>query len=221
MSTDVAVETTDEPESGSPLSVYTFVIWLRDHASGPMTQNPEHAETCDMLTKCADALEHHAKASAYYKCAVLQRGDASQIPSSSLGVMRWWADQHDRWITDDGAINQNIYDVVKNEELRRRIAPMLKQLFPGCGTCEHCDWPWALVDSHTTPLTEGRGVFPLCEYCWRHLRAYGREDEIRRLYHQVREKHWEDMEPCLLDAALDQDFGLSGQITINSVHPDG
>jgi hypothetical protein len=136
-------------------------------------------------------------------------------PSSWLGVMRWWVAQQDR------CKNQNIYDAVKNEELRRRIAPMLKQLFPGCGTCEHCDWPWALVDSHDTRLTEGIDVFPLCEYCWRHLRSYGRDDEIRRLYHQVREKNWEDMEPCLLDAALDQDLGPSGPITVHAAWPHG
>ena len=40
-----------------PAPVECLVIWLREQASGPMTQNPEHTKTCNMLAKCADEME--------------------------------------------------------------------------------------------------------------------------------------------------------------------
>ena len=33
------------------------VRWLREQASGPMTQNQEHVDTCNMLTAAANELE--------------------------------------------------------------------------------------------------------------------------------------------------------------------
>lgn len=37
--------------------VERLVIWIREQASGPMTENEEHANTCNMLAKCANELE--------------------------------------------------------------------------------------------------------------------------------------------------------------------
>lgn len=139
--------------------------------------------------------------------------------SSWRELLQWWCHQSERWM-DDGAINQNIYETIKDEELRQRIAPFLCQLFPSYSTCEHCKWPWALVEQHTTMINPGQGAFALCEYCWKHLRRYGRDDKIRELYHRSRKRYWSDMEPCVLDAALDQDFGPSGPLKISHVHPD-
>jgi hypothetical protein len=39
---------------------------------------------------------------------------------------------------------------------------------PGYGHCERCKTPWKFVDGHVTSIgTNGKGVFPLCEACWR------------------------------------------------------
>jgi hypothetical protein len=135
-------------------------------------------------------------------------------------VVAWWRAQYHRCLSDDRqAINQNKYDVIKNEELRQRIAPFLQQLFPDESTCSHCQWPWGLVQQHSVMVGPSRGVFVLCEYCWRHLRSYGRDEVIRRLHHECREKHWPDMNQAVLDAALDQEFGPTNFV-FHAQHPD-
>lgn len=132
-------------------------------------------------------------------------------------VKRWWFSQRRRWIDRNGTHNQNVYDCVRKGELKRKIAPFLQSLFPNCGVCACCEWPWGLVDEHSTRLTESRGVFCLCESCWRHLREYGQENEIYRFYHLTREKCWHNVEVGDLDAALFKELSHdAGMFRINA-----
>lgn len=55
--------------------------------------------------------------------------------------------------------------------LFRRIimAWLLNRFHRGLGTCLHCSRNWAICKGHITHFTEDRGVFPLCEDCWKDL----------------------------------------------------
>lgn len=131
-------------------------------------------------------------------------------------LIRWWIPA-----SLPGTVHsQNRWDVLVNEGLRPRLGPLLSALFPGYGGCEHCHWPWPLVIYHTTMLSPGSGVFPVCEFCWRHFRGYGKDNRIRELYHQAREKYWPDTLACVIDAALDQEFASPNEIRFHKLHPD-
>ena len=138
-----------------------------------------------------------------------------------VGIMRWWIQQHDRWMTDEGHINKNIFYSVKDNELRPMIGEMLQQLFPGFSVCGHCKHPWGLVDSRAVRVGPGQCCFSICEGCWSQLRGHGREDYIRSLFHDDRVRYWADLTACQLDAALDQAFGDSGGFKIYSEHQPG
>lgn len=52
----------------------------------------------------------------------------------------------------------------------RKIIGLVSQVV--CRGYSHCHccgiaWPW--TENHSTPLTQGTGMFPLCEWCWSHL----------------------------------------------------
>lgn len=101
-------------------------------------------------------------------------------------VTRWFDAQSPRWatVTTDGVhLDHNVYDIVVNDELRQKIAPRLRAMFPGIGSCRHCGWPWPLVREHTLEYRNGHGRFLFCEDCWQHLKEYGRDEEIRAAYH--------------------------------------
>lgn len=45
----------------------------------------------------------------------------------------------------------------------------LHSLWPSCGWCQRCKFPWRIVKGHHTPLSDGRKMWPLCEDCWAEL----------------------------------------------------
>lgn len=142
-----------------------------------------------------------------FSLAALCVATATTLLPSGPRLKDWWNAQSRRWMPGPNQIDQNTYDQVLNDELRQRIAPQLQELFPEQSTCEHCKWPWALVDEHATDMGKGRGVFVLCEHCWNHLLAFGREEDIRRYYQAVRVRHWPDTTAEQITEALDRDTG--------------
>lgn len=42
---------------------------------------------------------------------------------------------------------------------------------PGYSWCEKCERTWDKVSGHVTDFSEYRGIFPLCESCWRELKT--------------------------------------------------
>ena len=66
-------------------------------------------------------------------------------------------------------------------EVLKSVAPILRFLFPGYGTCFSCRLPWAVVKGHDTPYDSVRGVFPLCERCWSSMSVEEREPYYRML----------------------------------------
>ena len=65
--------------------------WLKDQATGPMTQNPEHAETCDMLSQSADALLFIGRA-----IESVQQITVRTVPVDSCGP----------WLDDEAGLTQ-------------------------------------------------------------------------------------------------------------------
>lgn len=50
-----------------------------------------------------------------------------------------------------------------------KLAPMLQMQARGLGTCLRCRWPWPFCNEHSTRYEERKGMFPLCETCWKDL----------------------------------------------------
>jgi len=68
--------------------------WLRDQASGPMTQNIEHAETCDMLTKCANELDRQEAAMRKIVRVIrAEINDPEQGQAETIGKIEMWLDE--------------------------------------------------------------------------------------------------------------------------------
>lgn len=69
---------------------------------------------------------------------------------------------------------------------RLQIAEQIKSAFPNFGTCYRCDFPWAIVRSHSTQYDVSWGCFPLCEDCWTELQA----PEYRMPYYRELIEDW-------------------------------
>lgn len=85
------------------------------------------------------------------------------------------------WVINDPYRSRTVYmeDVdAKTLELRRRVMPELAKVTPGYSTCGSCGAPWSFVSGHSTDYAPGRGMFPLCEWCFKTLRSLGRDEEI-------------------------------------------
>lgn len=69
---------------------------------------------------------------------------------------------------------------------------------PGYSTCGKCNRPWKFVKGHSTPYTESKGCFPLCEKCWTDLKTpYARLPYYRELW-----ESWEKSSPGYADWEL-------------------
>lgn len=65
----------------------------------------------------------------------------------------------------------------------RSIAGFFARLIsPGYSACVRCGMPWHVTKSHNTLVTEWRGMFPLCESCWKELTPQDRLPHYRKLY---------------------------------------
>lgn len=63
----------------------------------------------------------------------------------------------------------------------------------GFGDCLRCGDTWNWAESHSTPITDSRAMFPLCERCWSSLTP-----ETRVRYYQDLWWRWlEDVEKPL------------------------
>ncbi len=58
------------------------------------------------------------------------------------------------WTKDDLLASRKIYG-----EFTQMLTPHLSE-------CGRCGVTWEFCISHSTQYEEGRGCFPLCEYCW-------------------------------------------------------
>jgi len=58
---------------------------------------------------------------------------------------------------------------MKKLKIRRIVASIARVFASGYGSCLCCGMPWRFCRYHITPLDGGRGMFPLCEHCWRNL----------------------------------------------------
>lgn len=67
--------------------------------------------------------------------------------------------------------------------LIRKIAGFFARLIsPMYSWCYRCGMPWRVTKHHETWVTEGSGIFPLCESCWKELTPQDRLPYYRRLY---------------------------------------
>lgn len=65
----------------------------------------------------------------------------------------------------------------------RRIAGFFARLiYPFYSACGRCGMPWGATKNHVTKVTENRGIFPLCEKCWKDLTPQERLPYYRKLY---------------------------------------
>lgn len=65
-----------------------------------------------------------------------------------------------------------IYEVWFWEQilLLRKIGGFFARLVsPMYSACGRCGMPWSVTKHHETRVTEGSGIFPLCEICWKDL----------------------------------------------------
>ncbi len=69
---------------------------------------------------------------------------------------------------------------------RERVGKAARLLLPSYGTCERCLIPWPLTQEHATPFRSyeqgGRGMFALCQACWRELTPAERLPFYRLIY---------------------------------------
>lgn len=65
--------------------------WLRGQASGPMSLNPEHVETCNWLTRCADEIERLRARTHEIQEAADKRNAQLQSERDKLQNDRKWA----------------------------------------------------------------------------------------------------------------------------------
>jgi len=75
---------------------------------------------------------------------------------------------------------------------RRFVSPILRQCYPGSGTCQSCNWPWAVAEGHDVQISERSSCFPLCEDCWMTLVREGKDEEIVRLTREVYDTYWRE-----------------------------
>lgn len=67
--------------------------------------------------------------------------------------------------------------------LLRKIAGFFARLiFPMWSACIRCGMPWRVTKHHSTDVTDGRGMFALCEICWNDLIPQERLPYYRKLY---------------------------------------
>ena len=87
--------------------------------------------------------------------------------------------------------------------LRRLTAWFWRIMSPGFGRCGACGLPWVVVSSHSTDYSDGRGMFPLCERCWRESEPEERLHHYRTLWEEWEDDHpgyadWEQIENAVL-----------------------
>lgn len=90
--------------------------------------------------------------------------------------------------------------------IRRALAPMAVKLSPGYSACKHCGMPWPVVTNHSTPYTQGRACFPLCDMCWTMLLPEERlpyYEQLVKEWHQwdkyARDDRWLAIKEAVLD----------------------
>jgi hypothetical protein len=67
--------------------------------------------------------------------------------------------------------------------LLRKIAGFFARLiFPMYSACGRCGMTWNVTKYHSTYVPVGRGLFPLCESCWKDLTPQDRLPYYRKLY---------------------------------------
>ena len=93
--------------------------------------------------------------------------------------------------------------------LRRLYGRILRLLeLRSYGHCQCCHTPWSIATNHTTSYTTTRGMFPLCEPCWRDLRTPARRLPYYRALWEEWERTvpnhacWEDIEQAVLAEGL-------------------
>lgn len=69
---------------------------------------------------------------------------------------------------------------------QKKVLPSIfyRLLAPGYSACHRCNMPWRFVKEHITNYSEERGMFPLCENCWKSLTPKERLPYYRQLYNE-------------------------------------
>lgn len=67
--------------------------------------------------------------------------------------------------------------------LRKMAGFFARLAYPLFSSCHRCGMPWSVTKHHSTMITGGSGMFPLCEKCWKDLTPQERLPHYRKLYH--------------------------------------
>ena len=86
-------------------------------------------------------------------------------------------------------------------DVRKKIAILLKPLYPKISSCGRCQMPWICASWHSTSINTKRGVFPLCQNCWEELKKpKKRLPYYKELFNESgdREYSWEDVKKAVM-----------------------